>query len=167
MSDPQPNNPLHGITLEQVVTRLEKRYGWEYLARNININCFKSNPSVKSSLKFLRRTPWARDKVEALYVAAFANSPLEVPVATAKVAPVTPSIVGAHAVADVASNESSKVPSNSGSKAGSKTSSNTGSITPTGEPSDPPPAESSSTSRPAKVSGPWAKGMAKIATKDS
>jgi uncharacterized protein (DUF2132 family) len=171
MSDPQPNNPLHGITLEQVVTRLEKRYGWEYLARNININCFKSNPSVKSSLKFLRRTPWARDKVEALYVAAFANSPLEVPVAAAKAAPVTPSIVGADTVADVASNESSKVPShsgsNSGSKAGSKTSSNTGSITPTGEPSDPPPAESSSTSRPAKVSGPWAKGMAKIATKDS
>ena len=167
MSDPQPNNPLHGITLEQVVTRLEKRYGWEYLARNININCFKSNPSVKSSLKFLRRTPWARDKVEALYVAAFANSPLEVSVATAKAAPVTPSIVGADTFADVASNESSKVPSNSGSKAGSKTSSNTGSITPTGEPSDPPPAESSSTSRPAKVSGPWAKGMAKIATKDS
>ena len=163
MSDPQPNNPLHGITLEQVVTRLEKRYGWEYLARNININCFKSNPSVKSSLKFLRRTPWARDKVEALYVAAFANSPLEVPVAAAKAAPVTPSIVGADTVADVASNESSKVPSHSGSK----TSSNTGSITPTGEPSDPPPAESSSTSRPAKVSGPWAKGMAKIATKDS
>ncbi|MDG2501768.1 MAG: VF530 family protein [Porticoccaceae bacterium] len=75
MPDPQPNNPLHGITLEQVVTRLEKRYGWEYLARNININCFKSNPSVKSSLKFLRRTPWARDKVEALYIAAFANQP--------------------------------------------------------------------------------------------
>ena len=74
-NNPQPNNPLHGITLEQVVTRLEKRYGWEYLARNININCFKSNPSVKSSLKFLRRTPWARDKVEALYIAAFANQP--------------------------------------------------------------------------------------------
>ncbi|MDA9877216.1 VF530 family protein [bacterium] len=73
MPDPQPNNPLHGITLEQVVTRLEKRYGWEYLARNININCFKSNPSVKSSLRFLRRTPWARDKVEALYIAAFAK----------------------------------------------------------------------------------------------
>ena len=147
MSDPQPNNPLHGITLEQVVTRLEKRYGWEYLARNININCFKSNPSVKSSLKFLRRTPWARDKVEALYVAAFANSPLEVPVAAAKVAP----IAGADTVSDVASNAPSKA----------------GSITPTGEPSDPPPAESSSTSRPAMVSGPWAKGMAKISPKDS
>lgn len=73
MSESQPNNPLHAITLEQVVTRLEKRYGWEYLARNININCFKSNPSVKSSLKFLRRTAWAREKVEALYIAAFAN----------------------------------------------------------------------------------------------
>ena len=73
MIDKQPNNPLHGITLEQVVTRLEKRYGWEYLARNININCFKSNPSVKSSLKFLRRTPWARLKVEAFFIAAFAD----------------------------------------------------------------------------------------------
>ncbi len=76
MTESQPNNPLHGITLEQVVTRLEKRYGWEYLARNININCFKSNPSVKSSLKFLRRTPWARDKVEALYIGAFTNQPV-------------------------------------------------------------------------------------------
>ena len=71
MSEEQPNNPLHGITLEQVVTRLERRYGWDYLAKNININCFKSNPSVKSSLKFLRRTLWAREKVEALYIAAF------------------------------------------------------------------------------------------------
>lgn len=71
MSEEQPNNPLHGITLEQVVTRLERRYGWAYLATNININCFKSNPSVKSSLKFLRKTLWAREKVEALYIAAF------------------------------------------------------------------------------------------------
>ena len=71
MSKEQPNNPLHGITLEQVVTRLERRYGWAYLAANININCFKSNPSVKSSLKFLRKTLWAREKVEALYIAAF------------------------------------------------------------------------------------------------
>jgi|SaaInlStandDraft_1057018.scaffolds.fasta_scaffold226813_1 uncharacterized protein (DUF2132 family) len=69
----QPNNPLHGITLEQVVTQLERRYGWAYLAANININCFKSNPSVKSSLKFLRRTLWAREKVEALYIAAFSD----------------------------------------------------------------------------------------------
>ena len=76
MTDKQPNNPLHGITLEQVVTRLEKRYGWEYLARNININCFKSNPSVASSLKFLRRTPWAREKVEAFFIAAFTDKAL-------------------------------------------------------------------------------------------
>ena len=74
MADKQPNNPLHGITLEQVVTRLEKRYGWDYLARNININCFKSNPSVKSSLKFLRRTPWAREKVEGLFIGAFTDA---------------------------------------------------------------------------------------------
>ena len=73
MSEEQPNNPLHGITLEQVITRLERRYGWDYLAANIKINCFKSNPSVKSSLKFLRRTLWAREKVEALYVAAFSD----------------------------------------------------------------------------------------------
>lgn len=72
--DTQPNNPLHGITLEQVVTQLERRYGWAYLAANININCFKSDPSVKSSLKFLRRTLWAREKVEALYVAAFSET---------------------------------------------------------------------------------------------
>jgi uncharacterized protein (DUF2132 family) len=81
MSEEQPNNPLHGITLEQVVTRLERRYGWAYLAANININCFKSNPSVKSSLKFLRRTLWAREKVEALYIAAFSDvKPAKTPV---------------------------------------------------------------------------------------
>lgn len=74
MAEKQPNNPLHGITLEQVVTRLERRYGWVYLAANININCFKSDPSVKSSLKFLRRTLWAREKVEALYIAAFSDA---------------------------------------------------------------------------------------------
>ncbi len=74
MSEEQPNNPLHGITLEQVVTRLEDHYGWEGLARRININCFKSDPSVKSSLKFLRKTPWARDKVENLYIATFAKA---------------------------------------------------------------------------------------------
>jgi uncharacterized protein (DUF2132 family) len=80
MSEEQPNNPLHGITLEQVVTRLERRYGWDYLAKNININCFKSNPSVKSSLKFLRRTLWAREKVEALYIAAFSDvKPAKIP----------------------------------------------------------------------------------------
>ena len=76
MNDQQPNNPLHGITLEQVVTRLVEHYGWETLAQKIKINCFKSDPSVKSSLKFLRKTQWARDKVEQLYVSTFVkNSP--------------------------------------------------------------------------------------------
>ncbi len=67
----QVNNPLHGVTLEQVVTKLQDQYGWEGLAKRININCFKSDPSVKSSLKFLRRTPWAREKVESLYIDRF------------------------------------------------------------------------------------------------
>lgn len=69
MSDEQPNNPLHGITLETVVVSLVDHYGWDELAKKININCFKNDPSVKSSLKFLRKTPWAREKVENLYVA--------------------------------------------------------------------------------------------------
>ncbi len=64
----QANNPLHGIKLEQIVTELEAHYGWEYLGYNIDIRCFTSDPSVKSSLKFLRRTPWARTKVEAMYL---------------------------------------------------------------------------------------------------
>ena len=63
----QPNNPLHGVTLETVVTRLVEHYGWEELGDRIRINCFISDPSVKSSLKFLRKTPWAREKVEALW----------------------------------------------------------------------------------------------------
>jgi len=71
MSNEQPNNPLHGVTLEKVVTRLEERYGWDGLAQRININCFKSDPSIKSSLKFLRKTQWARDKVESLYISTF------------------------------------------------------------------------------------------------
>ncbi|WP_034059875.1 VF530 family protein [Lacinutrix jangbogonensis] len=64
----QPNNPLHGIKLEQIVTDLEAHYGWEYLGYNIKIKCFTDNPSIKSSLKFLRRMPWARTKVENLYL---------------------------------------------------------------------------------------------------
>lgn len=72
MPNTQSNNPLHGITLEQIVTRLVEHYGWEALARKININCFKSNPSVKSSLKFLRKMPWAREQVEQLYISTFA-----------------------------------------------------------------------------------------------
>lgn len=71
MKSVQNNNPLHGITLEKVVVELEEHYGWDALAGKININCFKSDPSVKSTLKFLRKTPWAREKVEQLYVATF------------------------------------------------------------------------------------------------
>ncbi|AYN25995.1 MULTISPECIES: VF530 family DNA-binding protein [Buttiauxella] len=61
-------DPLHGMTLEAIVNALVARFGWEELAKRININCFKSDPSVKSSLKFLRRTPWARKEVEDLYL---------------------------------------------------------------------------------------------------
>ncbi|MFM2485320.1 VF530 family protein [Celerinatantimonas yamalensis] len=71
MSHDQRNNPLHGLTLETIVTQLVDHYGWQSLAQQIAINCFKSDPSIKSSLKFLRRTPWARTKVEALYLATF------------------------------------------------------------------------------------------------
>lgn len=63
-------DPLHGITLEALLTALVARYGWEEMARQVNINCFKSDPSVKSSLKFLRRTPWARKEVEEMYIAS-------------------------------------------------------------------------------------------------
>ena len=70
----QPNNPLHGITLEKIVEQLVERYGWDNLAQKVNINCFKNDPSVKSSLKFLRRTPWARTEVERLYLATFAQN---------------------------------------------------------------------------------------------
>ncbi len=64
----QKNNPLHGLTLETIVTRLAEHYGWESLGEQISIRCFQADPSVKSSLKFLRKTPWAREKVEQLYL---------------------------------------------------------------------------------------------------
>ncbi len=64
----QINNPLHGVTLEQILTELEAHYGWEYMGSVINIRCFTDNPSIKSSLKFLRKTPWARAKVETMYL---------------------------------------------------------------------------------------------------
>lgn len=64
----QPNNPLHGMKLATILELLVEHYGWEQLAQRININCFKSDPSIKSSLKFLRKTQWARDKVEQLYI---------------------------------------------------------------------------------------------------
>ena len=64
----QVNNPLHGIRLIDILDFLVEEYGWEELGYEININCFTNNPSIKSSLKFLRKTPWARDKVEQLYL---------------------------------------------------------------------------------------------------
>ena len=67
----QENNPLHGLTLQTIVTKLVEHYGWEELGDRIRINCFISDPSVKSSLKFLRKTPWAREKVETLFVDTF------------------------------------------------------------------------------------------------
>jgi len=64
----QPNNPLHGVKLITILEDLVAYYGWEHLSSKININCFKKDPSIKSSLTFLRRTQWARDKVEQLYL---------------------------------------------------------------------------------------------------
>lgn len=64
-----PNDPLHGVTLEAMLARLVDEYGWDELSRRIRINCFSKDPSIKSSLKFLRKTPWARAKVEDLYKA--------------------------------------------------------------------------------------------------
>lgn len=71
MSQTQPNNPLHGLTLEKILTRLQAHYGWDGLYSRIRVNCFSNEPSVKSSLKFLRKTPWAREKVEKLYIETF------------------------------------------------------------------------------------------------
>jgi uncharacterized protein (DUF2132 family) len=64
----QPRNPLHGLTLETIVTQLADFYGWDELGQRMPIRCFTHDPSVKSSLTFLRKTPWARDKVESLYL---------------------------------------------------------------------------------------------------
>ncbi|MGB0223533.1 MULTISPECIES: VF530 family DNA-binding protein [unclassified Marinobacterium] len=69
--DNQPNNPLHGVKLADVVERLVDHYGWDELGERIDINCFQIDPSVKSSLKFLRKQQWARDKVEQLYIDTF------------------------------------------------------------------------------------------------
>jgi len=68
MTNEQPRNPLHGITLEMILVHLVEQYGWEELGKRITIKCFTDDPSLKSSLKFLRRTPWARKKVEELYM---------------------------------------------------------------------------------------------------
>ena len=67
MSEEQSNNPMHGIKLTTILEQLQQKYGWEELGAILNLNAFKNNPSLKSSLKFLRTTPWAREKVEKLY----------------------------------------------------------------------------------------------------
>lgn len=64
----QPNNPLHGQTLKSIVEELESEFGWDHMGYLVNINCFKNNPTLKSSLTFLRKTPWARTKVENLWI---------------------------------------------------------------------------------------------------
>ena len=74
MSVEQPNNPLHGVTLEMILSHLVAQYGWEELGRRITIKCFIDDPSIKSSLKFLRRTPWARKKVEDLYLSSLSKA---------------------------------------------------------------------------------------------
>ena len=68
MRSEHPKDPLHGVTLEMIVTNLVEHFGWEELGKRITIGCFTNNPSINSSLKFLRRTPWARTKVEELYL---------------------------------------------------------------------------------------------------
>jgi uncharacterized protein (DUF2132 family) len=68
MSNEQPKNPLHGVTLEAILQQLVAHYGWAELGQQIDIRCFTHDPSIASSLKFLRRTPWARERVESLYV---------------------------------------------------------------------------------------------------
>ncbi|HEY5673775.1 MAG TPA: VF530 family protein [Malonomonas sp.] len=69
MTEHKSNDPLHGVTLQQIITHLVEHYGWDELGKQIEINCFNENPSLNSSLKFLRKTPWARKKVEDLYLA--------------------------------------------------------------------------------------------------
>lgn len=68
MATSQPRNPLHGVTLMQIVERLVDHFGWEALGEQVRIRCFTDNPSIASSLRFLRKTPWAREKVESLYL---------------------------------------------------------------------------------------------------
>ena len=79
MPPQQTNNPLHGLTLASILDQLVAHYGWEELAERIPINCFKSNPSVKSSLTFLRKTPWARERVEGLYLKMLRVNGTEIP----------------------------------------------------------------------------------------
>lgn len=75
MTTIQPKNPLHGVTLEVILNELVAHYGWEELGRQIEIRCFTHDPSIASSLKFLRRTPWARERVESLYLYLLRRKP--------------------------------------------------------------------------------------------
>lgn len=79
MTAHQSNDPLHGVTLEMILTRLFEHYGWNEMGKVINIKCFNNDPSIQSSLKFLRRTPWARKKVENLYLRSFGKKRGQVP----------------------------------------------------------------------------------------
>jgi uncharacterized protein (DUF2132 family) len=76
MTPAKSNDPLHGVTLEMILRRLVERVGWREMGRAVDIRCFQHNPSIKSSLQFLRRTPWARQEVEKLYLARCASQPL-------------------------------------------------------------------------------------------
>ena len=69
MSDEHKNNPMHGVTLKIIMTELVDHYGWETLSEFVNINCLQYDPSINSCLKFLRKTPWAREKIEKVYIA--------------------------------------------------------------------------------------------------
>jgi len=75
MKEQQPNNPLHGVKLATILEFLVEKHGWEKLGSKINIRCFNENPSIKSSLNFLRKTPWAREKVERLYLWSIPKKP--------------------------------------------------------------------------------------------
>ncbi len=74
MENTQANNPLHGVTLEAILNHLVEKYGWEEMGYRINIRCFQLDPSIKSSLTFLRKTPWAREKVERMYLKSLRNN---------------------------------------------------------------------------------------------
>jgi uncharacterized protein (DUF2132 family) len=80
MTDNKSNDPLHGVTLEMILIRLVEHYGWEAMGRKVRIRCFNSDPSIRSSLQFLRKTPWARSKVEALYLRYVRESSKNAPV---------------------------------------------------------------------------------------
>ncbi len=79
MTDQQQKDPLHGVTLEMILTRLVEHPGWEKMGQIINIRCFNNDPSIKSSLQFLRRTPWARAKVEELYLKVYRGDAMKKP----------------------------------------------------------------------------------------